>query len=98
MTKKERTEMLRVERSKLLREINEALPEFRATKISNIESRRIFIEGGIFPASYDRDEKKLYIWGRSSRSSGGVMSVEELIKLENAFRLWDAETVIEDAN
>lgn len=97
MTKKEWKEMLSAARTKLLREIRDTLPDFHATKISGIETNRIFIEGGTFPAIFDRDTKQLSIWGRSSRSSGGQMTVEELVKLENALRLWDAETVIEDA-
>lgn len=95
MTKKERAEMLKAARSELLRKINDTLPDFHATKISNIETNLIFIEGGIFPATFDRNEKQLYVWGRSSRCSGGAMTVEELVRLENTLRLWDAETVIE---
>lgn len=97
MTKKEQAAKLKAEREKVLNIVNEAVPYFEATRILNIECNRIFIEGGTFPATYDREDKQLLIWGRSSRSSGGAMAIDELIKLEAALRLWDEEQAKENA-
>ncbi|OME54106.1 hypothetical protein BSK59_16125 [Paenibacillus odorifer] len=98
MTKKEQAAKLKAEREKVLKVIHEAVPNFGATRILNIECSSIFIEGGTFPATYDRDTKQLFIWGRSSRNSGGSMAIDELIKLEAALKLWDEEQEKEEEN
>lgn len=71
MNKKE----LKAARDELRRRM---IPVLGTSRVTSIESNTVFLEGGTFPATYDKSTEELSVWGRGSRYSGGSMTVAQL--------------------
>lgn len=85
---------LKEEREKLIKKIQDA--GFRVARVSNIDTSHVTIEGGTFPATFDRVQNELHIWGRGSRNAGAKMSVKNLVLLEQVLQAWSAEVSFDE--
>lgn len=82
------------ERTYLMNLIMEAVPSFGVSRISKISEDVIMLEGGKFPATFDKETQTLHIHSRAFRAKGKSATVDEIIKLEQALRLWSKEREI----
>lgn len=73
------TKQIRAAKSELQKRL---YPVLQTTRIQKLEDGSVILEGGTFPAFYNAHTEELSIWGRSSRNSGGEMTVNDLRRAE----------------
>lgn len=78
----------KAERERLLRMLKQFAPDFGVTGVKTVENQRVYLDGGDLCAFYDKETRKITVWGRGSRSSGAGVQIETLQKVELECREW----------
>lgn len=89
---------LLAERTHLMNLIEEAVPSFRISRISKVTENVVLLEGGKFPASFNKETRTLEIHSRAFRKKGESATVSEILKLEQVLKLWSKEREIGKPN
>lgn len=77
-----------VHRERLMNMLKPTHHEHFISRVLRSTDTSILLEGGTLPYSFDLESQKLRVWSRASRYSGGVMTVEELVRLEKILQDW----------